>query len=246
MVALHAWTTFADPYPAVGRWQQGRDLNWYAKGDQSASAQAAAEARKEELRKIKEAEEDALSEALGYAPIPRSNPNETPLGKKEVERAIKESAGDEGIEGAKGIGFGAFEGGRGGKGEDTEVMKGVGLEALSGGRRERSGERGERKHEKRRRSEERQRRRRRSRDRGERRRTDVHDGRRHRHRHHSREREDNRQQRRRSRSQERREYGRHLISRQERSRSPKPSHARRDDYDDRHRRSDKNDYRKSR
>ncbi|KAM0793848.1 kinase phosphorylation domain-containing protein, partial [Usnea florida] len=46
----------------VGRWQKNKDLNWYAKGDTSPSAlSAAAAARKEEIRRIKEAEESALS-----------------------------------------------------------------------------------------------------------------------------------------------------------------------------------------
>ncbi|KAI1262121.1 kinase phosphorylation protein-domain-containing protein [Xylariaceae sp. FL1019] len=62
----------------VGRWQQGRDLNWYAKGDadeQSANETAeetAARKRKEELQKIKEAEEDAIARALGL-PVPVRN-----------------------------------------------------------------------------------------------------------------------------------------------------------------------------
>ena len=114
-------------YTAVGRWQKNRELNWYAKGDKSAAAISAAEARKEEIRRIKEAEESALSEALGYGPTTRSNANETPIGQKEVERAIKETAGDDEEDGAKGVGFGAFVGGLPVK-EEMDVLGGEGLD----------------------------------------------------------------------------------------------------------------------
>ncbi|KAI0977205.1 hypothetical protein F4678DRAFT_412163 [Xylaria arbuscula] len=55
----------------VGRWQKNRDLNWYAKADAADSSsnetpeEKAARERKEELKMIKEAEEDALARALG-------------------------------------------------------------------------------------------------------------------------------------------------------------------------------------
>lgn len=55
----------------VGRWQKGKDLNWYAKADSSAAnadeteEEREARERKEELRRIKEAEEDAIARALG-------------------------------------------------------------------------------------------------------------------------------------------------------------------------------------
>ncbi|KOS19412.1 Multiple myeloma tumor-associated protein 2 -like protein [Escovopsis weberi] len=64
----------------VGRWAKGRDLNWYAKADAApADAGSAAETdderqareRREELRKIKEAEEDAIARALGL-PVKRA------------------------------------------------------------------------------------------------------------------------------------------------------------------------------
>ena len=115
--------------PAVGRWQKNRDLSWYAKSDTSPAALSAAEARREELRKIKEAEQDALSEALGYGPMPRRNANETPLGKKEVEKAIKETAEGEDMEVTSGVGFGTFDGlGNGYADGQNEVLGGVGIE----------------------------------------------------------------------------------------------------------------------
>ncbi|KAM3558369.1 hypothetical protein ARSEF4850_004638 [Beauveria asiatica] len=55
----------------VGRWQRGKDLNWYAKADATAAnanetqEEREARERKEELRKVKEAEEDAIARALG-------------------------------------------------------------------------------------------------------------------------------------------------------------------------------------
>ncbi|KAI1150797.1 hypothetical protein F4825DRAFT_425242 [Nemania diffusa] len=61
----------------VGRWQKGKDLTWYAKADATDSTsnetleEKAARERKEELKKIKEAEEDALARALGLPVAPR-------------------------------------------------------------------------------------------------------------------------------------------------------------------------------
>ncbi|KAH9882818.1 hypothetical protein J1614_000184 [Plenodomus biglobosus] len=73
----------------VGRWQQGRDLSWYAKGDDDSKAAEAARIA-EEKRKIKQAEEDAMLVAMGL-PVPeRDNANLTPLGNK-----VDEAKGDE-------------------------------------------------------------------------------------------------------------------------------------------------------
>ncbi|KAH7032901.1 kinase phosphorylation protein-domain-containing protein [Microdochium trichocladiopsis] len=62
----------------VGRWQQGRDLSWYAKGETTEGdgsetpEEKAARERKEEIKRIKEAEEDALAKALGLPVAPRN------------------------------------------------------------------------------------------------------------------------------------------------------------------------------
>ncbi|MCJ1346501.1 hypothetical protein MMC31_004718 [Peltigera leucophlebia] len=116
----------------VGRWQKNKDLSWYAKGDDSQKAVDAANARADEIRRIKEAEQDALSEALGFKVEPRLREHQL-AGPKEVERAIKEAAeGDE--EGGKGLGFGGFVGAIAGGGEEAgERMMGY-LVGEQGGR----------------------------------------------------------------------------------------------------------------
>ncbi|EGE85513.1 hypothetical protein BDDG_08458 [Blastomyces dermatitidis ATCC 18188] len=145
----------------VGRWQQNRDLSWYAKGDndpEDSPEEAAAKRRterEEEIKRIKEAEQEALARALGLPVAPKSsqNANMTPLGGKEVERAIQEaSAADGGAENddrPRGVGFGGFGGfgGMGGMkaGDQEDMMEGTGYEMVGPDNgMERRGRRGDR------------------------------------------------------------------------------------------------------
>jgi hypothetical protein len=110
----------------VGRWQKNRDLSWYAKADSDnllnkgdnleTAEEKRARERKEEIKRIKEAEEDALARALGLPVADRginglgTGPNGIDVG--EVKRVIKETeAGDDSIEEVgRGRGFGDFVG----------------------------------------------------------------------------------------------------------------------------------------
>jgi hypothetical protein len=72
----------------VGRWQRGKDLNWYSKASKE-NAGTAEEKRLEEIRTIKQAEEDALAEALGIPPqLRQSRPVTQGESSKDVEVKI--------------------------------------------------------------------------------------------------------------------------------------------------------------
>ncbi|KAE8369091.1 kinase phosphorylation protein-domain-containing protein [Aspergillus caelatus] len=99
----------------VGRWQQGRDLMWYTRADDSEEDRIRKE--REEKQRVKEAEEEAMARALGL-PVPEkrasSNANLTPLGDKDVQKAVRDTTAGEDLaidEAGKGIGYGSFRGG---------------------------------------------------------------------------------------------------------------------------------------
>jgi hypothetical protein len=114
----------------VGRWQQGRDLSWYAKGDADANndedpAAKAARERKEEIRRVKEAEEDALAKALGLPVAPRNNANLVELGmKRNVGNALKEATTEDDASDSRGLGFGRASGPQDAQ-SSSEVLNGT-------------------------------------------------------------------------------------------------------------------------
>ncbi|KAL4976485.1 kinase phosphorylation protein-domain-containing protein [Aspergillus desertorum] len=61
----------------VGRWQQGKDLQWYTRGEDG--PEEAARKEREERQRVKAAEEEAMARVLGL-PLPSQNVNLTPLG----------------------------------------------------------------------------------------------------------------------------------------------------------------------
>lgn len=71
----------------VGRWQKGKDLHWYARDKKSLDAEM--EAAKEEIKRIKEQEEQAMREALGLAPKRVSRPQGSRLDKHEYSELVK-------------------------------------------------------------------------------------------------------------------------------------------------------------
>ncbi|KAK4430686.1 Multiple myeloma tumor-associated protein 2 [Sesamum alatum] len=70
----------------VGRWQKGKDLHWYARDKKS---DLNSEAMKEEIRRIKEEEEQAMKEALGLAPKRATKSQGNRLDKHEFAELVK-------------------------------------------------------------------------------------------------------------------------------------------------------------
>ncbi|XP_062173432.1 uncharacterized protein LOC133878886 [Alnus glutinosa] len=74
----------------VGRWQKGKDLHWYTRDKKSRDSEM--EAAKEEIKRIKEEEEQAMREALGLAPKRASRPQGNRLDKHEFSELVKRSS----------------------------------------------------------------------------------------------------------------------------------------------------------
>lgn len=71
----------------VGRWQKGKDLHWYSRDKKGGGSDA--DALKEEIRRVKEEEEQAMREALGLAPKRASRPQGNRLDKHELNELVK-------------------------------------------------------------------------------------------------------------------------------------------------------------
>ncbi|CAH2064326.1 unnamed protein product [Thlaspi arvense] len=71
----------------VGRWQKGKDLNWYARDKKGGGSNT--DAVKEEIQRVKEQEEQAMREALGLAPKSSTRPQGNRLDKQEYTDLVK-------------------------------------------------------------------------------------------------------------------------------------------------------------
>ncbi|KAL4995871.1 kinase phosphorylation protein-domain-containing protein [Aspergillus recurvatus] len=92
----------------VGRWQQGKDLQWYTRGEDD--PEEAARKEREERRRVKAAEEEAMARALGL-PLPSQNANLAPLGGDEKLATSGNPAGDKTTVGGEGASVHGVQGG---------------------------------------------------------------------------------------------------------------------------------------
>lgn len=104
----------------VGRWQHGKDLTWYAKNNKNSNPATIEDERAAEIRKIKEAEEDALARALGLPVKVRNREPETQISQDEIKRVVGAVAGEDDIVEGKGVGLGKLGDAMGLRGGDRE------------------------------------------------------------------------------------------------------------------------------
>ncbi|KAM5548508.1 hypothetical protein ABKV19_000092 [Rosa sericea] len=71
----------------VGRWQKGKDLHWYNRDKKTWGAEM--DAAKEEIKRIKEEEDQAMREALGLAPKRANRVQGNRLDKHEFSELVK-------------------------------------------------------------------------------------------------------------------------------------------------------------
>lgn len=81
----------------VGRWQKGKDLHWYARDKKAAALHS--DAVKEEIRRVKEEEEQLMREALGLAPKRITHPQGNRIDKHEYAELIKRGSAAEDLGG---------------------------------------------------------------------------------------------------------------------------------------------------
>ena len=72
-------------FASKGRWQNGKDLGWYARGKKDEHL----DELKEERRRIKEQEEDMMRQRLGLAPLKRKEATEVRLDQHEVKQLLQ-------------------------------------------------------------------------------------------------------------------------------------------------------------
>ncbi|GJJ76858.1 hypothetical protein EMPS_09217 [Entomortierella parvispora] len=76
----------------VGRWQKGRDLTWYAKANNDSSVDTSEQDKKRaEIQSIKDAEAQAMAEALGYKTAKRKT--ESSVTENELQSVIHKNDG---------------------------------------------------------------------------------------------------------------------------------------------------------